>query len=95
MFSPPLKKSIVFLKYALKMDLVKGAWFDLYKENISSPELTLNIWSNDACRGYVIMAMQDCGFTHKDISRVVNQLYGVFDLYTLNEAEQKYYNGDY
>lgn len=45
------------------------------KENISSPELTLNIWSNDACRGYVIMAMQDCGFTHKDISRVVNQLY--------------------
>ena len=56
------------------------------KENISSPELTLNIWSNDACRGYVIMAMQDCGFTHKDISRVVNQLYGVFDLYTLNEA---------
>ena len=58
------------------------------KENISSPELTLNIWSNDACRGYVIMAMQDCG-------RVVNQLYGVFDLYTLNEAEQKYYNGDY
>ena len=25
------------------------------KENISSPELTLNIWSNDACRGYVIM----------------------------------------
>ena len=32
MFSPPLKKSIVFLKYALKMDLVKGAWFDLYIE---------------------------------------------------------------
>ena len=31
MFSPPLKKSIVFLKYALKMDLVKGAWFDFYK----------------------------------------------------------------
>ena len=31
MFSPPLKKSIVFLKYALKMDLVKGAWFDFYE----------------------------------------------------------------
>jgi len=25
-----LKKSIVFLKYALKMNLVKGEWFDLY-----------------------------------------------------------------
>ena len=33
MFSPPLKKSIVFLKYALKMDLVKGEWFDLYHQN--------------------------------------------------------------
>jgi hypothetical protein len=31
-FSPPLKKSIVFLKYALKMDLVKGEWFDLYSK---------------------------------------------------------------
>lgn len=30
MFSPTLKKSIVFLKYALKMDLVKGEWFNLY-----------------------------------------------------------------
>jgi len=29
-----LKKSIVFLKYALKMDLVKGAWFDLYPEAV-------------------------------------------------------------
>ena len=34
MFSPPLKKSIVFLKYALKMDLVKGAWFDLYHVSV-------------------------------------------------------------
>ena len=34
MFSPPLKKSIVFLKYALKMDLVKGEWFDLYFERM-------------------------------------------------------------
>jgi len=25
-----LKKSIGFLKYALKMVLVKGEWFDLY-----------------------------------------------------------------
>ena len=31
-------KSIVFLKYALKMDLVKGEWFDLY----SNPLFKLN-----------------------------------------------------
>ena len=30
-FSPSLKKSIGFLKYALKMVLVKGEWFDLYR----------------------------------------------------------------
>ena len=39
MFSPPLKKSIVFLKYALKMDLVKGAWFDLYINPLVAEDL--------------------------------------------------------
>lgn len=40
MFSPPLKKSIVFLKYALKMDLVKGAWFDLYEDLATALEVS-------------------------------------------------------
>jgi len=29
-----LKKSIGFLKYALKMVLVKGEWFDLYPSSV-------------------------------------------------------------
>ena len=33
----------------------------------SIPGLEPDAWSNDACRGYVIMAMQDCGFSHEDI----------------------------
>lgn len=37
----------------------------------SIPGLEPDAWSNDACRGYVIMAMQDCGFSHEDIRRVV------------------------
>ena len=41
MFSPPLKKSIVFLKYALKMDLVKGAWFDLYENKSKELQFSL------------------------------------------------------
>ena len=52
-------------------------------------------WSNDACRGYVIMAMEDCGFSKKDIRRVVGQLYEVFDFHTISEAEQKYNISDY
>lgn len=30
----------------------------------SIPGLEPDAWSNDACRGYVIMAMQDCGFLY-------------------------------
>ena len=59
------------------------------------PGLEPDMWSNDACRGYVIMAMQDCGFSREDIRRVVRQLYEVFDFHTISEAEQKYYSGDY
>ena len=61
----------------------------------SIPGLEPDTWSNDACRGYVIMAMQDCGFSHEDIRRVVRQLREVFDFYTINEAERKHYHGDY
>lgn len=43
------------------------------------PGLEPDEWSNDACRGYVIMAMEDCGFSKKDIRHVVGQLYEVFD----------------
>ena len=54
------------------------------------PGMEQDEWSNDACRGYVIMAMQDCGFSREDIRRVVRQLYEVFDFHTISEAEQKY-----
>ena len=32
-------------------------------------------WSNNACRGYVIYAMENCGFSSQDIRRVVAELY--------------------
>ena len=51
MFSPPLKKSIVFLKYALKMDLVKGAWFDLYAVTAIAAYLTGGIGAGSAAAG--------------------------------------------
>lgn len=46
MFSPPLKKSIVFLKYALKMDLAKGEWFNLYflLEKLSESTSVEDLW---------------------------------------------------
>lgn len=54
------------------------------------PGLETDEWSNDACRGYVIMAMEDCGFSKKDIRRVVGQLYEVFDLNSVEDAKEKY-----
>ena len=49
------------------------------------PGMEQDEWSNDACRGYVIMAMEDCGFSKKDIRRVMGQLYEVFDLTSVEE----------
>ena len=40
-------------------------------------------WGNNACRGYVIYAMENCGFSHEDIRRVVGELHYVFDFKTL------------
>ena len=51
--------------------------------------------SNDACRGYVIMAMENCGFSKKDIRRVVGQLYEVFDLNSVEDAKEKYLSSPY
>ena len=61
----------------------------------SIPGLEPDAWRNDACRGYIIIAMQDCGFSHKEIKRVLTQLYEVFDFNTLEQAKQKYLSGDY
>ena len=52
-------------------------------------------WSNGACRGYVIYAMENCGFTPEEIQRVVGELYYVFDMKTLDEAEAHYENSPY
>ena len=50
-------------------------------------------WSNNACRGYVIYAMENCGFSSEDIRRVVGELHYIFDFKTLEEAKHHYENG--
>ena len=52
-------------------------------------------WSNDACRGYVIYAMENCGFPPQDIRRVVAELYEVFDTCSLEEAQQHFEESPY
>ena len=49
-------------------------------------------WSNNDCRGYVIYAMENCGFSPTDIRRVVAELYEVFDFCAVEEAAHYYEN---
>lgn len=49
-------------------------------------------WSNNACRGYVIKAMENSSFKSKDISKVLMELYEVFDFCSVEEAAAYYKN---
>ena len=37
--------------------------------------------------------MEDCGFSSKDIQRVVRALHSVFDITSVEEAQQHFENG--
>ncbi len=52
-------------------------------------------WTNGACRGYVIWAMENCDFSPDDIKRVVSELHYVFDICGIEEAEAHYQNSPY
>ena len=63
-------------------------------------DLTLDMmlterWSNNACRGYVIWAMKNCDFKHEDIKRVVGELHWVFDMKSIEEADEHYCQSPY
>mgnify|MGYP006883337536 FL=1 len=47
-------------------------------------------WSNNACRGYIIKAMESCGYKSKDIWKVLMELYEVFDFCSVEEAAAYY-----
>ena len=48
-------------------------------------------WSNDACKGYLIIAMRECGYTNEAIKHVSEAMTKVaFDQYTVQEAEDFY-----
>ena len=52
-------------------------------------------WNNNACRGYVIYAMENCGFSPNEIRRVVAELYEVFDIRSLEETQQHFEESPY
>lgn len=51
---------------------------------------SVSIWSNDACYGYCIEAMERAGVDRETIAKVVRGLYRAFDELTVEEAERKW-----
>lgn len=51
-----------------------------------------SIWTNDACYGYCIAAMENAGFPRKKIIEMIHHLHSAFDEYTVEEAEKKWIN---
>lgn len=95
MFSPPLKKSIVFLKYALKMDLVKGAWFDLYDiENriLGSMEYFYDGLDSSGRPQYTVKASMTSNPLKLKSSKLVTRAEGVNSWHT-NEEDHNGYTG--
>lgn len=52
-------------------------------------------WSNNACCGYIIAAMENCEFSQEEIRRVVVMLRALFDLVPLEVAQQHYEQSQY
>ena len=52
-------------------------------------------WSEGACKGYVIRAMENCGFSPDEIRRIVEELRYVLDMWGLAEAQRYYESGPY
>lgn len=49
---------------------------------------TTHIWSNEACKGYCIAALQAAGYSREQITEVLRQLAIAFDDIAIDDAEQ-------
>lgn len=67
----------------------KFKWSDGKKYSEGIAECT-SIWSNDACRGYLIVAAKQLKLSKIEIGKLLRYLNYAFDCYTQDEAEQVY-----
>lgn len=49
--------------------------------------------SNDSARGYIILALKQCGYNKEEIDTILGELHYTFDTVTESEAEKYYYSG--
>lgn len=63
---------------------------DKAKNYIDMKKSTLELWDNEACKGYTIQAMRESGYSDKDIEKVLIAFYSIFDTITVDQAQQIY-----
>lgn len=51
---------------------------------------SVSIWSNDACRGYVLRALKDADVDTETHKQIMQALHWAMDEMTVGEAEQEY-----
>ena len=51
---------------------------------------TTNIWSNNACLGYLMMAAEDVNLDEKTLSDLITAMRRAFEDASVEEAEKKY-----
>lgn len=54
-----------------------------------------DIWSNDVCMGYVIVALRELDYPEEEIKRITAALRDAFDQLTVDEAAQAYLKSPY
>ena len=52
-------------------------------------------WSEGACRGYVILALERCGYRPAAIEKVMAELHEVLDFTSPQEAQAHYEHSSY
>ena len=62
----------------------------LPKEQVEFLNDVVSIWSNDACMGYCIRAMQIAGFDEEHIKSAMRGMHRAFDELTEEEAGEVY-----
>jgi len=81
-------------EYIESLDRMNGK-FKPSKDGTDIKESMLNstrIWSNDACKGYALKAMQNSGLKEDLIKAVLTEMSYCFNNITVEEAEKEYIN---
>lgn len=52
-------------------------------------------WSNNACLGYIVAALERKGWSEEEIKEVVRAVYTEFDFKTIDEARNIYNKSPY